>query len=59
MKTLEVISAILAGGIFLTWLLYLAVRCLGNARDNKDRADRMEESTYYGAANERYQYPKE
>ena len=40
MKTLQIISGIVAGGIFLTWVLYLAVRCLGRARDFKDQYDR-------------------
>ena len=40
MKTFEIIIGIIAGGIFLTWILYLAVRCLGNARDYKDQYDR-------------------
>jgi len=40
MKTLEIICGIVAGGILITWILYLAVRCLGNARQFKDDLDR-------------------
>ena len=46
MKTMQVISAILAGAIFLTYLGYLAVRLLGNCREYKDKQDRGVDQIY-------------
>ena len=40
MKTVEIIFGIIAGGIFITGVLYLAVRWLGRARQFKDDLDR-------------------
>jgi hypothetical protein len=57
MKALEVISGILAGAIFLTYLGYLAVRLLGNCRDNKDEYDRKEGKIYHEEA-KKYIMPK-
>jgi len=52
MKTLEIIAGILVGGLVITWILYLVVRCLGNCRDYKDELDREEDDCY------RYKMPK-
>jgi len=58
MKTLEIICGIIAGSILITWILYLAVRCLGNARNYKDEIDRRVDQEYYRNSVERYRMGK-
>jgi len=58
MKTIEIICGIVAGGIMITWILYLAVRCLGNCRNYKDRIDRERDHEYYRNSIERHRMGK-
>ena len=49
MKTIqitEIIASILVGAIVVTWVLYLAVRCLQAGRDAADRNRRIYDNEY-------------
>lgn len=54
MKALEVLIGILAGGIFITWILYLAVRCLKSGRNEADRNRQIYDNEF----GNRYRSPK-
>ena len=54
MKVLEIISGMVAGGLFIAFILYLAVRILKAGRDAADYNRRIYDNEFRN----RYKYPK-